>query len=488
MGLIHTETSLYDISQDFNLRCDCAYFINMQKFITLVPKISVTKKIADITTGISNGVNLEADTYSLIPTNNIYISVMEFSNGFPVVFNSEGEFFGSITFLQDSVIENNGELFNRGIIQKDEIIIARSGGIGKVAWFGDIMDDYPDLNFIASGFTTKVKLKEGFEPRFVNIWLNQLFIKYYLLAKSSGKCQRNISQEYIYDIPFPDISFEQQVKLADKYYNEIKEFEKSILDLDTSTDIVNECLQIVLGINFDFPTNKGLIHSENSLMNIANNYSLRCDAKQNQDYYRYILNILDSIDTIKLGDMIDGPFIKGRQPRYLNDDESYGIPVISTLAIQDLTINKDACKKIDTNDFEEMEDLLKPVNGDILVTLDGAVSVGKVAYFSLDDDYAIDSHIGIIRLQQNFDRELVALLLASELCQAQFRLYETGTGSKTINEIDLRNILIPELKDEQIRKFKEIYLKRKTDILKRLESVNDDREELYKSFLQDMIK
>jgi hypothetical protein len=124
--------------------------------------------------------------------------------------------------------------------------------------------------------------------------------------------------------------------------------------------------------------------------------------------------------------------------------------------------------------------------GDILITLDGAVSVGKPVLFSSDESFGIDSHIGRVCLVSSSYTEIVPQLLGSALCQAQFRLYETGATSRSINEVELRRIRIPELSAKQIDDFKSAYFEDIEERDKTVANLNNARNDLYEQFLAEV--
>lgn len=489
MGIIQSQSSLKEVSKDVYFRCDPIHVFNLKKHFNLYPSNIKTQYLTNIINYITNGTNLKADLYSLEPTKNIYVSVTEFENGLPSIFNNDGNFKDLITFLKDDVEADYYEQFIRGHINTDEIIVARSGAIGKAAWFGEFIKNNPDLNLIASGFTTKLKIKPKNDERFISLWLNLPFIKHYIVAKSCGKCQRNISQTYLYEIPFPDIIYNSQKKIANKFYPLIKKNEEKISKVPSNGAIVDNALSRALNININLPSSKGIRSSEDCLVNISNRYCFRCDAKQEQSYFKKVLKILNKIKITEFEELFQGEFVKGKQPQYLSDPEEEGVPIISTLAIQDLCLVKEACKKIFYEVYEKIPNELKPMKSDILITLDGAVSVGKPLLYNEEEDYGIDSHIGIVRTKkEKYDPEIVALILGSELCQAQFRMYESGATSHSINEVELRKLKIPLLNKKELRDFKSFYGKENREKNKLLLNSIQERDNLYNLFVNEIQK
>jgi hypothetical protein len=178
-----------------------------------------------------------------------------------------------------------------------------------------------------------------------------------------------------------------------------------------------------------------------SLADVARSHSLRCDAKQGEERFRRFDAWIDSVPHFLLGDMLPLPIVKGAQPEYA-DTLDDGILVITTLAIQDLAINVDACRPASNVDFGE-DNVRKPKPGDVLLTVDGGTSIGKPALFELDGDWAVDSHVVILR-PKDLDPRYLIYLLASPLGQLQFQRAESGaSGQTSVTEEDIRRFRFP---------------------------------------------
>jgi len=485
MGIITNNTELKVIAKDINLRCDPLHTINYTNFEELYNQLDINSiSLTDIVNSISNGVNFQANNYSIEPSSHLYISVKEFGNGIQLIKNENDELNEHITFLKDIVTETSS--YNDGLIKTNEVILARSGAIGKVVWLGDFLSENEDLNLIASGFTTKLNIKDGNNFKFITLWINLPMIKYFLAAKSAGKCQRNISQDYIYQVPFPSISIEEQDRIAELFYSRLIEIEESKKNIITTSGIVNNVLEAIFNIDLNFSIETGIRRSTCDLKTISDRNSFRCDAKLDINYFKKVNEIFEILPYRKLGDFFSNPFLKGKQPIYLADQESDGIHVISTLAIQDHSIIKENCKKVSSEIYDNSEDALNPQIGDILLTLDGATSVGKPVYFDKEEEFGIDSHIGIIRLDSPEHAKLISLLLGSKLCNAQFRMLESGATSMSISESDIRDLKIPFLDADQIELFFSLFkneIQTRNDILSLYE---ENKNELNMAYLSEI--
>lgn len=202
-----------------------------------------------------------------------------------------------------------------------------------------------------------------------------------------------------------------------------------------------------MGMKLDFSKERTPAALKMRLSQIAKSHSLRRDAKQAESRFSEFDRFIASIDHFYLGDFLPAPFIKGSQPKYLETIETEGgVPVISTLAIQNLSIVIEACRFVAAEDFEALDEEKKPHQNDVLLTLDGGTSIGKPVLFDLEDDYAVDSHVAILR-PSGLDPKLLVYLLASPIGQLQFNRAESGASGQTgVTEEDVRRFRFPSIK------------------------------------------
>ena len=145
----------------------------------------------------------------------------------------------------------------------------------------------------------------------------------------------------------------------------------------------------------------------------------------------------------ELGDFLPRPFIKGIQPEYLEEPSGDSVPVVNTLSIQNLSLNIDSCRHIARSIFDGLDDDRKLTKDDVLLTMDGGVSIGKPVLFSFRNAMTMDSHIVVLR-PEGISPMGLTYLLASPLCQMQFRQAESGaSGQTSVTEDDVRRFLVP---------------------------------------------
>lgn len=184
-------------------------------------------------------------------------------------------------------------------------------------------------------------------------------------------------------------------------------------------------------------------HYTSSLTLISTNYAIRCDAKYADAAFLELEQAVRSKEHFELGEFLPIPFVKGIQPQYLDQPTDDSVPVINTLSIQNLSLNLADCRHMPRDDFEEMASDRKVQPGDVLLTVDGGVSIGKPLFVKQKMDIATDSHVVILR-PHNLEPLSLTYMLASPFAQSQFRRAESGaSGQTTVTEDDIRRFIFP---------------------------------------------
>ncbi|EFL86097.1 hypothetical protein HMPREF0326_01800 [Desulfovibrio sp. 3_1_syn3] len=187
-----------------------------------------------------------------------------------------------------------------------------------------------------------------------------------------------------------------------------------------------------------------------SLSLSASSYSLRCDAKFANDSVQTILKKIRSSGCFEIGDFLPNTFVKGIQHEYLDVITDDSVPVVNTLSIQNMKINMEDCRYIQSDDFENLSDERKIKINDVLLTVDGGTSIGKAVLFEETISSTVDSHVCILRPQGIKPLTLV-YLLTSKVGQMQFKIYESGaSGQTTVTEEDIRRFIFPSAALESI--------------------------------------
>ena len=175
-----------------------------------------------------------------------------------------------------------------------------------------------------------------------------------------------------------------------------------------------------------------------SLELVGNQHALRCDAKLVDTHFREWENEIMQAPFRELGDFLPNTFVKGIQPQYLEELTDDSILVVNTLSIQNLLLHLESCRNISSSEFDEIDESRKLRSGDVLLTMDGGVSIGKPLNFTCQQAMTMDSHIALLR-PEGISPLGLTYLLASPLCQQQFRRSESGaSGQTSVTEDDVR--------------------------------------------------
>ena len=180
-----------------------------------------------------------------------------------------------------------------------------------------------------------------------------------------------------------------------------------------------------------------------SLQLIGDHFSLRCDTKIADQQFRDMVEEIRKAPFKELGEFLPTPFVKGIQPDYLEAPSEQSVPVVNTLAIQNLSLHPESCRHITRRAFDELDGSRRLKNGDVLLTVDGGVSIGKPLNFSSEEEMTMDSHIVALR-PHGISSMGLTYLLASPICQQQFRQAESGaSGQTSVTEHDVRRFIVP---------------------------------------------
>ena len=182
---------------------------------------------------------------------------------------------------------------------------------------------------------------------------------------------------------------------------------------------------------------------KSSLELIGSHYALRCDAKLADTNFRALEEQIGTEPFQEIGDFLPNPFIKGIQAEYLDEPTEDSIAVVNTLSIQSLSLHIESCRYITRELFDSLDESKRLCPGDVLLTMDGGVSIGKPLQFTLSRDMTMDSHIVALR-PEGISSLSLTYLLASPICQTQFRQSESGaSGQTSVTEDDIRRFKIP---------------------------------------------
>ncbi len=245
-----------------------------------------------------------------------------------------------------------------------------------------------------------------------------------------------------------------------------------------------------MNLRIDFVREPTPIVRKVSLSLVSKSYTLRCDAKQAEKRFLEFEELINSMEYFYLGEYLPAPFVKGKQPSYIEPSEYVGepVPVINTLSIQNLTINLEHCKYISEEDYEVLSEDRKLKKGDVLLTMDGGTSIGKPALFNLNGAFTVDSHVAILRPSGLHPKALV-YLLASPLGQLQFQQAESGSSGQTaVTEEDVRRFRFPGIQQELLSELVSELDDRRSHIAEEMKRLEREEKQAWKNFNESMLR
>jgi type I restriction enzyme M protein len=200
-----------DIARSVTLRLDHRFYryIFFEEPVILESFKRKPFLLRDAIISIRNGKDVERGLYSVDATGNI----LETEYKYLTINNIRPD-----GFLLDDVINlmtKAGEGLSKFQLQKDEVIITRSGTVG-ICKVVDL--DGENITYIPSGYLIVVNVDQRkLKPEFMAHFLNTIVMKKYFEVFGTGKTQQNISQGDIKRIPIPSFTIKEQEYLIGKF-------------------------------------------------------------------------------------------------------------------------------------------------------------------------------------------------------------------------------------------------------------------------------
>ena len=220
MAIIEETNSLLDIVKYTPIRCDTHFKYNIKLANHFFENNSIEwVSLGSILKNIRNGMNISTDYYSMEATNYEYISVSQIKE------------YGLAKKNQNFLMANVTKLKNFFEIKENMLLVTRSGTIGVAISSSHPSFDYEEKTYVASGFVITAEMQEGFSAKLIANYMNLYPVQRYLIAMSSGACQKNISQPVIANLPIPSsmlLPDNKYQKLFDEYEDQSKEILKRI--------------------------------------------------------------------------------------------------------------------------------------------------------------------------------------------------------------------------------------------------------------------
>ena len=261
----HLNINFSELNKSRALRVDNNFHrFNKTELKKLTKKFGTKKgKLKEFIYDISNGKDVSKNDYSPIETEYFYITV---NNIKPYGFD-----FSEKIFLED---EKGHELENYKLTSSN-LIVTRSGTVGVCKYFD--LDE--ERTYIPSGYLMVLKYNDDkFNGKFLQYLLNSDFYNSYLWSISSGKTQKNLSQEFLTNVILPKIPVNLQNEIVENLEkNQVKKIKECELKLRTIQDIIDN---VFVGYNLKEAFSPSFFEVlSTSFSNINNQIFLRCGAQ-----------------------------------------------------------------------------------------------------------------------------------------------------------------------------------------------------------------
>ena len=161
-------------------------------------------------------------------------------------------------------------------------------------------------------------------------------------------------------------------------------------------------------------------------------------------------DIPDSWEWVKLGNIVD--YVqRGKSPKY--DKESTRYPIISQKCVQWDGIHLEFAKHLKEDFWEGLPSYRFVTKGDLLFNSTGTGTVGRVIKVTEPfNKVPVDSHVTVIRLNQNICNSYILYFLMSPIIQKNLDDYLTGTTKqKELGLASIQNIVVslPPLEEQK---------------------------------------
>jgi len=245
MAITVEKNSLHYLSGFSPIRCDTYFKYNIKQadnFFTN-PTINFVS-LGSVLDKVQNGMNVKTDFYSMEETNILYLSVSQIKE------------YGLIEKNQNYLTDEIKDLGTYFELDKDTIIITRSGTIGVALSTNHHSFNFEDYTYVASGFVITAKVKQNFSANVLASYINLFDVQKYLTAMAAGACQKNIAQPIINNLPIPNCLLTGETDV-EQYFTEYENESKTIIEKiaeqeNRLTELKNDISSSIKQKIFDF--------------------------------------------------------------------------------------------------------------------------------------------------------------------------------------------------------------------------------------------
>lgn len=323
----------------------------------------------------------------------------------------------------------------------NELIIDKIGNAGSVYFM-------PKLNRpVTLGMNLfMLRLKKGFDSRFVYIFLNSKYGKLLIYRRVTGTNPSSIDKNSVRSIQIPIFSIEDQSKIGQLVDLSFEEKENSKRIYQQAEDLLLEDLGL-----------KNVVF-EDELSSVVNYFDVisnnRIDPEYFQPKYQKLIERIKNQNAKTLGELVS--MRKGFEP----GSEAYqeeGKLFIRVSSVSKLGIEKKDQKYLIEELYQKLKKDYEPKLGDILLTKDATPGIAYVVKESVEG--IISGGILDLKVKENIESEYLALCISSIVGQWQAQRDAGGSIIAHWKPEQIRNLLIPVLPMEKQKEIAELVKK-----------------------------
>jgi type I restriction enzyme S subunit len=333
--------------------------------------------------------------------------------------------------------------------------------------------------------------------------LRTIFCNNLIAISRQGKGYPTLKEDDFLYLKFDKNIIDKLIKKQDQIVAEIEPLEKKIKQLKAQLIPPQEIINKVFAREFGFDENlfnefgKGMtagtqIAQEKSLRVFKTDFSelskskiLRFSTRFHNPPTKKLMDFLDSIETLKVKDILIEPVHRGASPKYNQDGE---IPIVKTGHLKNGYIEVSQEEFVDIN-FYKSSIRSQVKQGDILIASTGKISLGKIDLLEEEQDLVADGHISIIRINdKKYSRQFFTYFFRSVLGYFQIeRDYTGATNQIELYADEIINFKIPNIPlNEQQKIVDEIKLEldKQEEIKKMIESERNKINEIIENAIK----
>lgn len=391
------------------------------------------------------------------------------------------------------------EQYEKYRVQKDDILIGLTGD-GK--YFKTCLVELDEPEILLNQRVGILRLKKGVSDiaiKFIAHLFNIDEVQNQIRIVAMGKTQKNVSPFDILNVKIPNVDYSKQNELLEK----IKPLELEISNLKNSklqpVNIINQVFGEAFGFSGDFykEFGKGMTAGtqqsnpkEKSIYkvpfsHIAKSNIVRVSSRFHNPKMQFLNERLHSKSTLRIKNILTEKAHRGASPQYDTDGE---IPVIKTAHL------KNGYVEVSEDEFVNEAFYKKSIRSqvfenDVLIASTGKVSLGKVDIVLSDQNFVVDGHITILRINQDLYNPLfLTYFLRSILGTYQIERDFTGaTNQIELYTSEIENFDIPNFTLEQQAEIVE-KIKSQLDEQTIIDRLIEEKQQSINKIIEDAIK